>query len=232
MAGPLTIRKSSVIDQITDYMRERIEKHEWKVGCIIPSEIKLSEGLGVSRSSVRSAISRLSALGILRSEQGRGCYLMSDDLSRRFGSVGTLRHNDYVDISKALQFRLLIEPYAAYRCAMLDPGARAHLVENLASSFQNMKASVNKRDAFVAADIEFHNFIASACGNELVAFALEEVYTVTPRTSKQMNVAFGYDMGLFYHEKLLDAISKGDAIRARTIMTKHLQEGLDEISGK
>ena len=227
-----TIRKSSVIDQITDYMRGKIESREWKVGCLIPSEIKLSEGLGVSRSSVRSAISRLSALGILRSEQGRGCYLMSDDLSRRFGSVSTLHHSDYVDISKALQFRLLIEPYAAMRCAMLEPGQRSHLVEHLAVSLQQMKASVNRRDAFVAADIEFHNFIASACGNELVAFALEEVFNVTPRTTTQMNVAFGYDMGLFYHEKLLDAISKGDAARAKSLMKKHLQDGIDEISGK
>ncbi len=226
------IKKSSVTEQIAEYLRKRIESGDWKVGCLIPSEAKLTAELGVSRSSLRSAISRFAALGILKAEQGKGCYLMSSDVSSRFGTVGVLRHSDYVDIIKVLKFRLLIEPYAAQQCALLPDGQRSHLVDQLAHSLVKMRECVNHREDFVAAATAFHSMIAGACGNELIAFALDEVFSVTPRTAQQMNVAFGYDTGLYFHEKILEAVSLGDGTGARQCMKKHLQTAIDTASAK
>lgn len=222
-------KKPSVTEQVMDYLRTQIESGEWKIGQLIPSEARLCETLGVSRSSVRTALSRFAALGILHSEQGRGSYLCSDDVASRFDNIESLQYRDFVDIFKVLQFRLLIEPYAAYECARLEKGALAHLVEGLASHYVAMQQSVNDRHAFVTADMAFHTLIASSCGNELVSLALSDVIGVTPRTNEQMNVAFGYDTGIYHHGRLLEALSHGNAELAKSCMYEHLKSAIDSL---
>lgn len=225
----MTSKKPSVTDQIIDYLRSKIESGEWKVGQLIPSEASLCETLGVSRSSVRIALSRFAALGILHAEQGRGSFLCSDDVSSRFANIESLQYRDFVDILKVLQFRLLIEPFAAFECAQLEKGALAHLVEGLAKHYVAMQESVNNRHAFVTADMAFHALIASSCGNELVSLALSDVIGVTPRTNEQMNVAFGYETGIYHHGRLLDALSKGNAELAKQYMYDHLSSAIDSV---
>ena len=50
------IRRVNVTNQVVEYLKENIESGNWSVGEKIPSEHQMTELLGVSRSSVRTAI--------------------------------------------------------------------------------------------------------------------------------------------------------------------------------
>ena len=80
--------------QLAEELRERIDNGELHPGDRLPSEPDLARQLGVSRSSLRAAITLLEEDGFVRRLHGSGTYvthrpLLPTDLGRNFG-VSTL----------------------------------------------------------------------------------------------------------------------------------------------
>jgi GntR family transcriptional regulator len=85
-----TPAQSSLRHLIAESLRDRLLSGEYEAGARLPSEPDLARSLGVSRSSLRSAIALLEADGLLRRLHGSGTYvtnmpLLRNDLSRNFG---------------------------------------------------------------------------------------------------------------------------------------------------
>ncbi len=226
------IKKLSVTTQISDYLKSKIESGEWKVGELIPSETVLTKELGVSRASLRTVLSKFSALGIIKSEQGKGCYLITSDLQAKDNNFSSLTHRDILDIGKVLSFRLMIEPNAAQMCAQLNDEEHSIMLEKLKNSLLDMEKSVDNRDAFIKADLEFHKILGFACGNELIGMALSDVFAATLKSARNTNEIFGYEPGLKFHKKILTALEKRDPKFAKQAMTEHLKDALKKLNDK
>jgi len=71
--------------QLSEIIRRKIENKEWGVGFKIPTEEDLCKTYGISRATVRTAISELVKHGYLVRQQGRGTFVgkkvISDELS-------------------------------------------------------------------------------------------------------------------------------------------------------
>jgi len=70
--------------QLCEIMKKKIEKNEWELDSQIPTEEELCKIYGVSRATVRTAISELVREGYLTRQQGKGTFVkkqMSDELS-------------------------------------------------------------------------------------------------------------------------------------------------------
>lgn len=85
-----TPTRPSLRHRIAETLRERLLTGELEAGTQLPSEPELARRLGVSRSSLRSAIALLEAEGLLRSRHGAGTFVtarppLRNDLSRNFG---------------------------------------------------------------------------------------------------------------------------------------------------
>ena len=61
--------------QIEENIRQRIESGEWPKGAKLPSEPELTAQFGVSRATVRQAISNLVSSGLLIRKQGSGTFV-------------------------------------------------------------------------------------------------------------------------------------------------------------
>jgi GntR family transcriptional regulator len=61
--------------QLADRLVERIGAGEWPPGSRLPSEHELAAEYGVSRPTVRSAVRRLTASGLLRVRHGAGTFV-------------------------------------------------------------------------------------------------------------------------------------------------------------
>ena len=69
------INHQSVTEQVVAYFKENIEAGHWAIGEKIPSENVLTKTLGVSRATIRQAVSQLAGIGILETVHGKGTYV-------------------------------------------------------------------------------------------------------------------------------------------------------------
>jgi GntR family transcriptional regulator len=81
--------RSSLRFQLADALRDRIVDGELSPGDRLPSEPDLAKVLGVSRASLRAAITLLEEDGFVRRRRGSGTYIANrpvhNDLGRNFG---------------------------------------------------------------------------------------------------------------------------------------------------
>ena len=73
----MKIKTVNITDQVVEYLKENIESGKWNIGEKIPSENQMVMELGVSRSSIRSALQYLIGIGVLKSYQGKGTFLIN-----------------------------------------------------------------------------------------------------------------------------------------------------------
>lgn len=222
--------KKSVPTHITEYFQEQIDSGAWQVGQKIPSENVLSAQLGVSRSSVRAAIAQFVALGLLKSHQGQGTFLQRADVDARMGSDKAVPVAEFQNISKVLEYRMLIEPYAMQQAGEnSDP---EELADILQAYLNEMKSQIGNAPAFIDTDMKFHLMIARMSGNEVLADSLQTVFERTLTRHKQINSLFGYADGISYHQKIIEDLQDGDVKKAAADMKEHLQNALQKLKAK
>ena len=96
----MKIKRVNVTSQVVDYLKKNIESGNWTVGEKIPSENQMTEELGVSRSSIRTALQYLIGLGVLESVHGKGTYLINSRVENWDETENKITSEDCRDIEK------------------------------------------------------------------------------------------------------------------------------------
>ncbi len=65
----------AIVEQVDEILHERIREGVYPSGSRMPSEIELSEELGVSRATVRTVLAKLAISGLIIRKQGDGTYV-------------------------------------------------------------------------------------------------------------------------------------------------------------
>lgn len=228
-------KKSDERNSIIDYVITNIRSGAWKPGEKITSENQISKELHVSRMMVRSALQPLFALGMLRSEQGRGTYLVSKDTSMFLNTEALLEYRlpeseDYRRIVEFMQFRCMVEPPSA---GMVAEHASDGFTERIGKYLGLMEkaASIKDSPAFVYADHAFHMAICRETKNELLISVMAHVFKQNEDHAFRLNRMVGYYSGLYYHRLLFEAFQEKDGRKAMRLMDEHLRHSLRDMMG-
>ena len=111
------MKRTSLVDVAVEKLKEYIAEHQFGKGDKLPSEKMLVEQLGVSRTVVREAISRLQQSGLIQVKSGSGMFITEKNkhLSMLFEShmkVHGFKIKELLEVRKILELgaiRLLIE---------------------------------------------------------------------------------------------------------------------------
>src|SRR5690625_6887092 len=95
-----TMRRVGLIDQATELFRDEIVSGRWPVGEKIPTEPALMAEFEIGRNTIREAVHSLVQSGLLRREQGRGTFVISDS-----ELTGTLKRQRSEEHTSELQSR-------------------------------------------------------------------------------------------------------------------------------
>jgi len=230
------VRQPRLADVITERLEAMILEGSLKPGQRLPPERKLAEHFGVSRPSLREAIQKLSARGLLTSRQGGGTYV-SNDLNSGYSDPlldMLARHQEFhLDL---LEFRDAMEGISAYYAALRStPADRAMLTKR----FEELEACFIGQDPELEAkaDAAFHLAIAEAAHNVLLLHTIRGIFHLLEK-SIVANLAHLFakpqsrSILMTQHRALLDAILEGRAEDARARAHEHLvyvEEGLLEL---
>lgn len=155
-------RRTGLVDQVIEQMRQAIRTGDWAVDQRIPPEPELVSALGVGRNTVREAVRALAHAGLLEVRQGDGTFVRAtSEIS------GALRRLCGEELREVRQVRLLLEVEAARLAA-------THRTDD---DLATLAASLAERDAAVReerwadavdADARFHREVVGCCGNSLL----------------------------------------------------------------
>lgn len=70
----------SLTDQVETKLLELFKKEDLRMGDAIPKENELCEAMGVSRTVIREALTRLKTIGLIESKKNKGMILTEPDL--------------------------------------------------------------------------------------------------------------------------------------------------------
>lgn len=218
----------NITQQVIGYMKDNIESGNWKVGEKIPSEHELTVLLGVSRSSIRQAVSHFAGIGVLESVHGKGTYLVDDDVEE-LSNQNKITAEDCRNVEKVLEFRRIVESEA---CFLAAQNSTLKLVEKLNKCLEIMVRSREDTEKFVSADIAFHKAICHASENTLLEKSMNRIFQENKKSQIFTRNTFGYNDGIHYHRLILKAIEEKNAEEARRYMYEHLQNGINKLHGQ
>lgn len=133
-------------------IREKIVTCEYAPGTNLNEEM-LTESLGLSRTPVRDALSRLEQEGLVEILPKRGIIIKSLTLS---------------DINMIFEVRLLYEPYILRTYGNLLSEKKMEKMYEIFQHTDIKDACRQDKDYFYRLDQEFHDFIVSACPNQYI----------------------------------------------------------------
>lgn len=138
---------------------------QFKPGDKLPNEFELSARLGVSRATLREAVSALIAQGVLVVKRGSGTFIANElpnigDVS--ISSIDFMR----VRLSDLYEIRLMFEPQSVkLACERADDSELAAIEEQSKKVNRLLRSDGNWPDA----DQEFHEMIGAASHNEFIS---------------------------------------------------------------
>ncbi|MGW1615587.1 FadR/GntR family transcriptional regulator [Streptomyces sp. NPDC002285] len=224
VSGPVRLA-----DQVAAILAEEIESGRLAEGDKLPTEVELVKQLGVSRTVVREAVSRLRNAGLVEPRQGRGVFV----LPRRTRPLD-LEAEAAATKSKVLQ---IVE----VRRAMEGEAASLAATRATAAGLSRMRAALDAIDAAVAAggdgveeDLAFHRSIAESTGNAVMVSTMRYLGEVM-RSGIRVTRANEARRGDFIeevrkeHHAIFAAIGTGDPDAARAAALIHMKHAASRL---
>jgi GntR family transcriptional repressor for pyruvate dehydrogenase complex len=168
---PAVDRAAPVFVQVAGHLIKAIEDGRFPVGARLPTEQQLSEQFGVSRASVREALSCLQFEGYVTPRQGSRTVVTSvvpRGAAQRRPGGGTARFS----VADLFEARLTLEPQVL-ALAAADPDPRA--LPGLRQIVTGMKLALSEPGLQPRTDFEVHAALVRVCRNSLLVEAAERL---------------------------------------------------------
>ncbi|WP_268798021.1 GntR family transcriptional regulator [Pseudomonas huanghezhanensis] len=234
------VRQRRLSDDIVEQLERMILEGTLRAGERLPAERALAEQFGVSRPSLREAIQKLTAKGLLLSRQGGGNYVVENLGSTFSDPLLHLLESSNEAQRDLLEFRHTLEAscayYAAIRATDVDRARLREAFEALQDCYSRVDEVSRAEEG--AADACFHLAIAEASHNAVLLHTIRGLFDLLTR-NVVTNIGGMYkqrtetrDMLISQHRELYQAIIEGRADDAREVSSRHLlyvQEVLEEV---
>ena len=217
-----------IYENIVNSIRGLIETGELKKGERLPSERKLSDQFGVSRTAVREAIKSLNEIGVLDVQVGRGTFVSKDASTKLIDKMGLLMMMESVNTSDLHEVRQVLE-IPIIRLAALN--RKQKNIENLEQLLEEMKKNIDKPEVFIKADTNFHLELARATQHTVFYILINTIVTIL-QNAREFILQFDkeeYKKAIFYHGEILRYVTNEDSDGAELSMKAHLKHVGDTL---
>jgi DNA-binding GntR family transcriptional regulator len=169
-------------------------------------EERLGALFEVSRTQVRKVLHRLELEGVVRREPNRGATVAAPDAE---------------ETREIFDARRLIEPWVVTRLCERCSGRGALGLRRIVRDERRARDAGDRR-AEVRLSGEFHRALAAAAGNRAIAKSMDELTLRTCLAVLANSAPTVVTCRDDEHERIVDAIERGDARQAARLMTAHL----------
>jgi len=222
------VRTTKVSAIVAEQIVTAIQKGDYPVGSRLPSEAELAEQMGVSRPSVREALSALEAVGVIESKAGSGNYVRKLPASGEAQDAPLLIESE-AGCLEVMEARSALEPPLA---ALVAKKGSPNNADGLHRALEEMQTHAVKGDfvPYFNADKTFHLALAEAAGNRLLtAVLIPLINTMDQKLYREfthhyyLKNATDLERVVALHEEILQAIIAQQPESAFDRMREHWQ---------
>ena len=199
----------------------------YKVGDVIPKETELAAQLGVSRTVVREAVSRLRMRGLLETRRKRGTVITNPDL------LGLLEKNLYPGILDDATLRNIFELRMVLEIGMGDlifERVTQKDIDELYAIVESEPANAEETLFDVDQEVKFHGKLYQITGNETLERFQQMLLPVFKYVHESGILRRPISNKRFVsHRGLVDAIQHGSPEAFRNAMRNHFENHFQRI---
>ena len=211
----IEINQTTLIDQVEDSLLTYFKKNDLRRGDSIPNENNLAAELGVARSVVREALSRLKMMGLIHARPRKGMVLTEPSI---LGGMKTIL--DLLDFRIALEIGISSDIFR--KITPKDIEELSEIVK-MGIVFENNEYALISESAF-------HTKLYKITGNKIISEFQEIIHPILVYVKekfkdylKPINIEMSKSGKIATHADLLDFIKKGDEKGYRDAIERHFE---------
>lgn len=201
-----------------------IENDAYQPGDALPSQRQLAERFGVSRTSLREALSSLSALGLVRIQPGKGVFIQARPATPTpLEQAQGWPFATQVSAADIFQLRFALEGFSASLAALsLSTDELDALSDNVDAMRLELRAQAFGEAARL--DFDFHHLIFRASGNQAIIDILTSQSDIFLESRKLPFIRPERAMETWQeHQRILRALSRHAPTAAQKAMQAHIR---------
>jgi GntR family transcriptional regulator, transcriptional repressor for pyruvate dehydrogenase complex len=229
---PEPLVRRSLVDLLTNKLREEILSGRYRQGATLPPERELADTLRVNRTSLKHALLRLEQLGLIAIRHGIGSVVLDPAETAGAELIAHLVFRaDGVDPSMfadMIEARTLLGSFLARLAA--ERRSQADL-KSLADLIAEVELAAGPADV-QRSELEFFRAVVRATGNKVFAFLANSMFSIYRSQAGVFRAAFA-DRGFVQSslERIRDAITAKDGAGAEAAASEYLRENGRRLVG-
>ncbi|GLO41883.1 MULTISPECIES: FadR/GntR family transcriptional regulator [Pseudomonas] len=218
------ISSSTVVNSVVEKLRQALARGQWRTGDMLPGQRELAEQLGISRPSLREAVTVLETLGLVRSLPGKGVLVLDADAAAQEPGQDTSAAASLADV---LELRYTLEPFIV---GLVAQSANSQDIGQLRLTLMDMREALEADDseAGVRAYIAFHEALFALTTNPIFQSVVQQTGNALKQSADMLrNSPEHLAARLKENEAVVRAIRERSSAQASAQMRQHiLAEGL------
>ena len=217
----------TLVDKAETSMLEFFTEQRFKAGDVIPKEMELAANLGVSRTVVREAISRLRMRGLLDTRKKRGTVITNPDL------LSLLEKNLYPGILDDTTLRNIFELRMVLEIGMGDLIFERVTQKDIDELYRIVETEPTNTEEMIfdiEQEVNFHGKLYEITGNDTLARFQQMLLPVFEYVHKSGILRKQVVQKRFVsHRGLVDVIQHGTPETFRNAMRDHFENHFQRI---
>jgi len=219
------IKPHRAYEDVLTQIKNLVVEGKLNPGDRLMSEREMAAALSVSRTTLREALRTLELLGLVEVRPGGGTFIKNHNVNQFIAPLALALSVEQNSITELWETRITLEVECAGLAALRADKENLQFIQD---TLTEMKAQLGDVNQFVKLDMRFHNLIALASHNTVLA-RLHQTFAhhIFGLTKQAGPVRFLHDAGGIQthqeHVTLYESIAARDAKTARAAMRSHLE---------
>ncbi len=208
-------KKRSAHNYVFEMLKDYIISGVYKVGDQLPTEIELSQTLGISRAATREGLRELEGIGLITTVQGYkgGRFVNKIDSGIIVNGLDLLLQTQKASFDELMEARKAIE------CITVRMAALNRSEENLAAMSKVLNLRVDSKEEFYKKTFDLHEIVALASQNKVLFYIVQAIRKLIFQTYS--NIALeenNIDLVMKTHYAIYSSIKNRDPEEAEKAM--------------
>ena len=213
------ISSSTVVNSVVEKLRQALARGQWRSGDMLPGQRELAEQLGISRPSLREAVTVLETLGLVRALPGKGVLVLDADAALQEPSIDTSASASLADV---LELRYTLEPFIV---GLVAQSANSHDIGQLRLTLMDMREALEADDseAGVRAYIALHEALFALTTNPIFQSVVQQTSNALKQSADMLrNSPEHLAARLKENDAVVRAIRERNSAEASAQMRQHI----------